>query len=186
MNQTSTKINLDFVSRSGKAISVREPRLSDVAIMANFINTLGSEDIYLNASPQNLYSLKQEEQYLIDCLYKMSHRQQIYLLAFDTDRLIGSCTITKQALRQTHSGIFGITIAKAYRGDGIGKQLSQAAINLAGDIDIKIITLDVFATNLPAINLYKSLGFKQFGLLPNGFVYKDTHIDKILMFKELN
>ena len=185
MNQTIKKINLDFISRSGKNISVREPRLSDVPIMAEFINTLGREDIYLNASPENIYSHAQEEQYVTDCLYKLSHRQQVYLLAFAADKLIGSVTITKQALRQPHVGIFGITIAKEFRGDGIGKQLAQSAINLAREIDIKIITLDVFATNLPALNLYASLGFQQYGLLPKGFVYRNTLIDKILMFREV-
>lgn len=166
-------------------ITFRAPQLSDSKIMLDFINELSKEDIYLNANPDNLFTENQEQQYLVECLYKVKEHQQIHLLAFLDSELIGSVTITKQPMRQIHVGIFGLTIAKKWRGKGLGEMLARLAIEQAKTINIKMIILDAFAKNNPAINLYKKLGFTQYGFLPKGFVYQNKLEDKVLMYKEI-
>ncbi len=69
---------------------------------------------------------------------------------------------------------------------GIGEILAKKVLELAKkELKIKIVILDVFENNIPAINLYKKLGFKIYGKLPKGMKYKGRYVTKICMYKEL-
>lgn len=179
IKETNIRLN------SGEEVEVRIPRMDDVGDMLAFINELSKEDIFLNANPENLFDENQERQYVAECLYRIKHGMQVHLLAIYESKLIGSITITKQAMRQTHVGIFGITIARQWRGKGLGESLTKMALNLAKELGMTTVILDAFAKNTPAINLYKKLGFVEYGMLPRGFMYKGELEDKILMFREL-
>lgn len=172
-----------FTSNSGKHITIRPPTLQDTPSMLEFINQLSVEDIFLNANPKNLYTLEQEEKYVAECIFKIKHNSQVHLLAFHDQKLVGSVTITKQPARKDHVGILGITIAKLYRGDGIGEKLAKLAIEKAASINLSLITLSAFVQNHKAISLYKKIGFVEYGRLPNGFSYQDNYADEILMYK---
>ncbi|KKQ62478.1 MAG: hypothetical protein US85_C0026G0006 [Candidatus Shapirobacteria bacterium GW2011_GWF1_38_23] len=60
--------------------------------------------------------------------------------------------------------------------------ISQAQKKLPS---LKTITLDCFANNQVALNLYKSLGFIEYGRLPKGLNYRDTLVDEISMYKPI-
>ena len=68
-----------------------------------------------------------------------------------------------------HRAEFGISILKEYWGLGLGKALTSACIQCAKDAGYIQLELDVVADNVRAINLYKSLGFTEFGRNPKGF-----------------
>lgn len=174
-----------IVLESGKTIDIRQPKLSDVESMLALINDLAREDIFLNANPEHIFTKSEEEQYVRDCIERINQNMQVHFLAFFKTELIGSVVVTKQSMRQKHVGIFGITIAKKWRGMSVGKHLSLLALKQASIIGIKMVVLDAFADNQIAVKLYKKLGFKAYGLLPNGFSYKNTYKDKILMYKEV-
>jgi RimJ/RimL family protein N-acetyltransferase len=84
-------------------------------------------------------------------------------------------------------GIFGVTIAKEFRGVGIGEVISKCTIeegkkSIPG---LKILTLNVFSPNTIAQNLYKKLGFIEYAKLPKGVWYKNEYIDEIKMYTAL-
>ena len=70
-------------------------------------------------------------------------------------------------------------VSKECRGKGIGELLVNDCIKRAKECGFKILQFNaVVADNIPALNLYKKLGFKQLGTIPKGFknidgVYKD-------------
>ena len=68
-----------------------------------------------------------------------------------------------------HRAEFGIGIEKPYWGLGIGRALTEACIDCAREAGYTQLELDVVADNIPAVNLYKSLGFTEFGRNPKGF-----------------
>ncbi|KKR63453.1 hypothetical protein A2210_02530 [Candidatus Woesebacteria bacterium RIFOXYA1_FULL_40_18] len=48
---------------------------------------------------------------------------------------------------------------------------------------LKIVTLQVFAENGKAVKMYEDFGFKEYGRLPEGNLYKGKLVDDILMYK---
>lgn len=109
------------------------------------------------------------------------------LLAESNNKIIGVSDIRMKSRIASHIGTFGISMAKDFRGKGIGKKLMQVVIqeakkNLTG---IRILELECFASNPTAPLLYKSCGFKEYGRLPKGLSRKGEFIDDILMYKEI-
>ena len=108
-------------------------------------------------------------------------------MAFDGETLVGTSDIKISYGAEKHVGIFGIIIKKEYRNQGIGTALMTKIITEAHNyIDgLEIITLGVFADNDCALHLYKKLGFKQYGKLPNGMMRKGQYCDHIYMYLNL-
>ena len=71
----------------------------------------------------------------------------------------------------SHVGGVGITIAKDYRGEGIGKILMQSLLDEAENYipQLRIITLGVYEDNPPALEMYKKLGFQEYGRFPDSY-----------------
>jgi ribosomal protein S18 acetylase RimI-like enzyme len=75
-----------------------------------------------------------------------------------------------------------IGIEAPYRGRGLGKMLMAQAINFARDQGgLSWIELRVFANNVPALSLYRNLGFEKIGVLRDRFRLHGQSIDDIIM-----
>jgi ribosomal protein S18 acetylase RimI-like enzyme len=59
----------------------------------------------------------------------------------------------------THRGTLGMGVHADFRRRGIGTRLIDEAISRAKDQRLERIELEVFASNTPAITLYKKTGF---------------------------
>ena len=65
--------------------------------------------------------------------------------------------------------LFGMYVLEAGRGRGVGRRLCQAAIEAARALPaVEQLQATVRANNEPAVALYRSLGFVQWGLEPCG------------------
>ena len=80
------------------------------------------------------------------------------------------------------SHITNIAVAEAYRGRGIGKQLTQALLQYLSNLGACYATLEVRVSNLRAQNLYKALGFVSVGKRKR--YYEDNGEDAFLMVCE--
>lgn len=76
----------------------------------------------------------------------------------------GLATLYLQPYKKlAHQCEFGIIVAHDYRGKGIGTELLNNLMHLAKtQFKIELIHLQVYSEN-PAINLYRRLGFVEFG-----------------------
>lgn len=176
-----------ITSKSGKSITLRPPTMRDTQAMLDYITDIADEDIYVNANPADPYTLNDEKRFVESVIKKIETKQQVYVLAWDHDILIGSVSIETGSRRSKHKGTFGITLSNGYRSDGIGQQMAKYAIDQAKRVlNIRIITLTAFARNTPAIHMYQKLGFKQYGSLPGGYMYKQGYEDEVLMYKNLS
>ena len=176
----------EFISKSGKKIIVRDLKPDDVDYLFDYITEIGMEDTYIHVNPKSLITYDEEIKYVADCVEKIANKKMIKLLAFLEDELIGVVDINVQPRRMQHIGLLGITVKKAYRGDGIGKQLMELAIKEAEEkLNLTQITLGCFANNTVGLALYKKLGFTEYGRLPKGIFRKGDYIDKVLMHKEI-
>ena len=65
------------------------------------------------------------------------------------------------------SHLLNIAIDPAYQGKGLGDKLLQQIILQNKTIGVKVISLEVRVSNLPAINLYEKRGFHKDAIRPN-------------------
>ena len=80
--------------------------------------------------------------------------------------------------------IFVVIGEDDYRGKGIGRQAVQWIVDFGfKQLKLHKIALAVFAENLVAVKLYKSLGFKQEGTLKDDAYFGGKYHDTLLMAK---
>ena len=110
---------------------------------------------------------------------------QRWFCAHDTQsgHIVGHVDLKSDPLRTgVHWCHLGIGIERVYRGQGLGEQLMQAAINFVkASPGIDHIELRVFANNTPAVALYKKMGFKEVGTLKDRFRIQGQSIDDTVM-----
>ena len=102
-----------------------------------------------------------------------------YLVALRDGRIVGYAGAWI-ILDESH--ITNIAVAEAYRGRGIGKQLTQALLQYLSNLGACYATLEVRVSNLRAQNLYKALGFVSVGKRKR--YYEDNGEDAFLMVCE--
>lgn len=148
----------------------------------SYINDLIKEDIYLIAAKK--ITVTEEKAWLIGELKKIKAKKEILLVAESDGKIIGTSVISLLKGKQSHLGLFGISLSKDYRGTGIGYFMADKIIGLAKN-DLKpapkIIYLGVFDDNRTARELYKKIGFKEVARVPDQFLHKGKLMDEIIM-----
>lgn len=100
-----------------------------------------------------------------------------YIAAFLGNDIIGFAGIK---ITYDEADIMNIVTKKTYRQKGIGTILFNNLISICKELKIKTLFLEVNEDNLPAISLYKKLGFSQISLRKN--YYKDKNGIVMRMF----
>ena len=71
-------------------------------------------------------------------------------------------------------------VSSSCRGQHIGEKLVRDCIQKAKETGFLILQFNaVVETNIYARHLYERIGFKQLGVIPNGFRMKDGHFENI-------
>lgn len=180
------KIITKFSLQDGREIIFRYPKREDAPLMLDYINTLSKERTFISFQGEQL-TLEEEIERLQKILEKIENKRAVQVLVFCGDQLVGISDITMRDRCEKHIGGFGISLAKDFRGLGIGKKLMQTVLDLAVQNipQLKIMILSVFSDNPIALKLYQELGFKKYGILPGGILHAD-HIDNhIYMYKRI-
>ena len=110
---------------------------------------------------------------------RQGHPQYVALVE---DRVVGWCDVT--SLRRpafAHSGVLGLGVVKAYRGQGIGKALLRTTLDRARAIGLTRVELTVRQPNVRAVELYKKIGFAVEGVKKNGVRVDGKYEDLICM-----
>lgn len=173
-------------SKTNEAI-IRYPTKDDAQAMCDYINTLSKEKTFIRFQGENI-SLEDETKYLNSQLEKIAKNETVQLLVFVENKLIGISSIDMKDKVDRHVGVFGISIAKEFRGEGIGSLLMKTVIDEAiNNIpQLEIITLGVFSNNSLAFEMYKKFGFVEYGNLPKGVKLQDSYVDHIYMYKTVD
>lgn len=84
-----------------------------------------------------------------------------------------------------HADLEKIAVDAAAHGRGIGRALAGALIADARDAGIEVLTLDARGDNTNALHLYRSLGFTEYGRLPDFVAVGERRYDKVLCMLDL-
>src|SRR3989338_1607018 len=186
MNMKPGEIVYQGKTKKGKDIVIRHLQKEDLNTILQYFNEISKEQTYIRFQGEQL-TLEEEKKYIDDFLQKMAKSEAIKLLAVHQDNIVGVADISLHEKTSHHVGTFGITIAKEYRGEGIGKLLMNLAIEggKKNMPNLKIIELGVFGNNGIACSMYERLGFTRFGLLPKGVKHRGQFVDHIYMYKNV-
>ncbi|MFH8347600.1 GNAT family N-acetyltransferase [Streptomyces sp. NPDC018045] len=78
-----------------------------------------------------------------------------------------------------HADLEKVAVDAAAHGRGIGRALTAALIADARRAGIEVLTLDVRGDNSSALHLYQSLGFTEYGRLPDFVAVGEHRFDKV-------
>lgn len=173
-------------TKTGKKIIVRYPQIGDEKEMWRYINELSKEKTFVRFQGEEI-TLEDEIKYVKNQLELIEKKQSVKLLLFCDNILTGITEINMRDKTEKHVGILGISIAKDFRREGLGKLLMELIIIEAQKElpDLKIVTLEVYSTNDIAQKMYKMFGFKVYGKLKNGITRGGKFEDAILLYKNI-
>ncbi len=175
-----------FKTRSDKKVLIRliENTEKDTRAALDFINALIEEDAMIARSGKPV-TIEEQKEWIQKTTEAVRKKDKIFLTAFFGEHMVGNTEITRQGGRSKHVGTFGISVAKNFRGEGLGKELMRRALEEAPGIGISHVELRVYEGNGPAIQLYAQMGFEEVGRLPEAIRYKDRLVASIMMWKKL-
>lgn len=180
------KIAYQGKTKTGKEIIIRYSEISDLDEMLRYINELSDEKIFVRYQGEH-ETLESETKYLKSRLEAIENKRAVHLLAFLSDKLIAATDVHMKDKTEQHVGILGISVAKDFRGEGLGKLLLNLILKEAEKkiLKLKILTLEVYSTNIIAKKMYEKFGFMEYGRLPKGIIRNGRFEDAILMYKNI-
>ena len=143
----------------------------------------------LQESPTSFGSAYEDEEPrpLADWVTFMSgSEERVFFGAFIEEELIGSVGIERESGRKERHRAYvrGMYVHAEHRGAGLGRQLLFAALGHAsGWVGHEQVTLAVTTTNTPAIALYRSAGFIEYGVAPRVLLIGSKYYDETLFVR---
>jgi ribosomal protein S18 acetylase RimI-like enzyme len=99
--------------------------------------------------------------WLLDRLSPEFHETFSGFVWVEEGRVVGNVTVNRSSWRSRKWFISNVAVERAYQGRGIARELMEAAIGMARDRGGESVTLQVRADNVPALKLYRDLGFEE-------------------------
>ena len=111
--------------------------------------------------------------------YELTNPLSHWIVAMEDDRVagyVGSQTVLDEA------DMMNIAVHPDFRRRGIAQSLVEGLVADLAEKNVRCLTLEVRASNAPAISLYEKLGFAQVGRRPN--YYRNPKEDALILRKE--
>jgi ribosomal protein S18 acetylase RimI-like enzyme len=173
-----------FSTKDGRTVLLRKPRWEDLDGLLKLINSMVKEDAPINRMEE--VSRLEEMEFLTKRLSSIENGEIIQVVAEVDGEIVGNAEISKLRGREAHVGRLGIGVKGGYRRIGIATRMIESLLHQAKEHGLKIILLAVYANNLSAIALYRTLGFREIGRTPKGVRWKNTYVDDVRMAMKID
>lgn len=176
-----------FTTAKGISVTFRRPSNQDLKELVRYVNELSEEDTYLTLSGEKI-SQEEESAYLDSSIGEMEKGDRIQYFAYIGAELVGNADVHRVKRfrkRALHVGEVAISVAKKWRGQGIGKKMLELLIEESKTQGFRLLILDAFSINTGAIALYQKLGFKIIGEIPGAVWYRGRYVGQIHMYQLL-
>ena len=160
--------------KDGRECILRNAAADDAqAVLDIFLLTHAQTDFLASYADECTFTVEGEAKFLQS---QTDSDNGIEILAEIDGKVAGMAGISSVGPKSKvrHRAEFGISLAKAYWGLGLGRALTAACIECAKQAGYAQIELSVVADNTRAIALYESFGFREFGRNPRGFRSRES------------
>jgi ribosomal-protein-alanine N-acetyltransferase len=103
----------------------------------------------------------------------------LWLVALDDGQVVG---YVGSQIVPDEADMMNLAVQDAYRRQGIARELVSRLLARLKEMNVRSLTLEVRASNVPAIALYEALGFQEVGRRPG--YYKKPKEDALILRKE--
>jgi RimJ/RimL family protein N-acetyltransferase len=173
-------------SRQGKNIVIRSLQQDDAEALCRYMNALSEERTFVRFQGEQ-FTLEEEMAYITGQLQRMGQNQAIQLVALCEGTIVGVAEVNRKDLVEKHVGVLGMSVAQAYRGEGIGTLLMETVLKEAAQLPhLRIVMLEVFSDNTLAIAMYHTFGFVEYGRLPEGILHHQAYVDTVYMYRKVS
>lgn len=147
-----------------------------------FLQTHGESDYLLSYPEEHSFDAQGESEFLQK---RAESDREVMLVAVLDNKIVATAGISEvgHKYKVRHRAEFGIDVAKAYWGIGIGRAMMNACVECAKEMGYKQLELDVVADNDRAFRMYQSAGFVEFGRNPMGFISKYTGVQELVYMR---
>ncbi|MBO4374737.1 MAG: GNAT family N-acetyltransferase [Lachnospiraceae bacterium] len=170
----------------GKEIILRSAVPDEADMLVDYLKTVTGETPFLLCYPDEVkYTHNEEIKFIED---HNGSDSSMLLLAFVDGEYAGNCSFDGITVsrRAKHRASIGIGLFQKFTGFGLGRLLMERMLEKIQDCGFEQAELTVVSTNDRAYRLYESLGFREYGRIPNANKYDDgTYSDDIIMIKSL-
>ena len=139
--------------------TVRPARPGDAEALNAAVNAVSAEGAFLSRCGG--FSLEQTRAFMAAC-----HERGVQLvLEAPGGQLVGWCDILADERQEfAHGGTLAMGLLPAWRGQGWGRRLAEAALAAAKGRALERVQLEVYGDNAAAQALYERLGFEVEGV----------------------
>lgn len=170
-----------FIVKDGQDVVLRTPRTEDLNGLMELINSLVDEKAEISRTEK--VTREEEVEWLPKMLASLQKDEVFFLVADVGGKLVASSDIDVLSGDQKHVGVLGIVVKSGFRDLGIGTEMMKTLVEQAATMGLKVLTLQVFATNARAVHVYEKAGFVQTGRVPMKHFREGQYIDEVLMTK---
>jgi ribosomal protein S18 acetylase RimI-like enzyme len=174
----------EFIAKDGRTVVIRKLRLEDLDGLLELVNSTVREGAPINRMTE--LSRTEEIEFLPRRLAEIERGDTVQFIAEVDGEVVGNAEVRRHVGRQSHVGIMGMSVKSSFRRIGIGARLLEEMISEAKKQGLRVITLQVNETNLPAIALYRKLGFKETGRIPKAVYWNGKCVDDIIMVADIS
>lgn len=159
-------------------MEIREIKSSDAGAFIKFYEQLVKETDNLLPSSEEIKVWEKSEEKVIT---SYGDYKQVFI-ALEGDKIVGYLGLKRShLLKIRHVADFTVGILEGYKRRKIATQLIKFAENWAKQKDIKRMTLKVSEDNIPAISLFKKMGFLLEGTLKHSVNKNGKFYDSFMM-----
>lgn len=167
--------------RDGTQLTVRPLRKADEKALHEY---------FLRLSPEDRIRLKDDvtdPKVIENWIYDLDYDVVLPLLALDNGRIVANATMHFNPIGWTkHQAEIRITTDPDYRGKGMATLLIENLIDLAIDLGLEQLTVEIVPATDTARSLFEKLGFREVGILKD-FIkdLQGNYADLVLMVMDI-
>ena len=152
------------------------------SLMYRDIRSVAQETAFFIIQPDEFPSTEEQERHWIQ--EHLDDPGKLALVAEVAGEIIASLSFENSLFKRTsHTGTFGVSVHRDWRGKGIGTALLETLLEWAeANPLVKKVGLSVFSSNANAIRLYRRLGFVEEGRRAKAIkLGPERYVDEVLM-----